>query len=310
MIIGLDQDNYCVHTPIPVQITGTWTTPNNMRLEIYPAGVPTNLIKSPSLYASPTDNSFYIDVAPWVRMCMAKLQNTNSYTTALQSIEDPYATDFRIDFNDSVTDVQTAEKTFVHCALSEGYRSTENPFTNIRVWKCYPFSWLEDGERQIIIPNTDTPPSVSGTTVEYDITCCDGTYIKWLNEYGFYNYWLFPTNYRGLEREADEIYRIPRNIFDPNKTSNVDTAGFSPTEKLTVRDIIYKRFWPLMKSLVSSPEVYVLKNSWDIGSNVAPEDWIQIIQSDGSFERSEFGRSSAEFEMEFDLPKIYTQTRL
>lgn len=310
MIIGLDRNNLCVHTPIPVQVTGDWTTINNMRLEIYVPGETDNLIRSPLLYASPADNSYYTDVAPWVRMCMAKLQDTDSYTSTLQTIADPYETELEVRFNNYDTPYQEAVKTFVHCALSQGYRSTDSPFDNIRVWKCYPFSWIDAGQRNLIIPDTDTAPTVPGTYVEYDLSCCEGTYIKWLNEYGFYNYWLFPTNHRGLEREAEEIYRIPRSIFDPNKNSNVDTAGFVPTETMTVRDIILKRFWPLMKSLVASPEVYMLKSDWDIGSNVSTEDWIEIIQTDGSFERSDFGRSAAEVEIEFEIPKIYTQTRL
>lgn len=309
-IIGLENDNYCVHTPIPVQVTGDWTDTNTMKLEIYASGGDDNLIKSPILYASPVDNSFYIDISPWVRLCMAKLNDVNTYTGTLQTISDPYDRDLQIRFDNNDTPYQQVLKTFVHCALSEGYRNSSTPFDNIRVWKCYPFSWVSGGDRNIIVPGTDSAPSVPGTLVEYDTTCCGGTYLKWLNEYGFYNYWLFPANSRDMERESDEIFRMPRNIFDPNKNSNVDTAGFIPAEIMTVRDIVPKRFWPLIKSLTASPEVYMLKNSWTIGSNVSPNDWVQIIQSDASFERSDFVRSAAEVEMEFEIPKIYTQTRL
>lgn len=310
MVVGLELNNFCVHTPIPVEIQESWETPHTMELRILDPDTLEDLIKPPKLYGDANTETYYIDLAPWVRLCMAKLQNTNRYLTSPQSVPDDYTRRLTIEFRTANQNFERVGKDFVHCALAEGYRLYEQPFDNLKVWKCYPFSWLEDGERQIIIPNTDTAPTIPRAFVEYDTGCCDGTFVKWLNEYGSYNYWLFPTNHRGLEREAEEIYRMPRNIFDPDKTSNVDTAGFVPTEILTVRDIVLKRYWPLMKSLVASPEVYILKNDWTIGTNVAPEDWVQVIQSDASFERSEFGRSATELEIDFEVPKIYTQTRL
>lgn len=309
-IIGLENDNYCVHTPIPVEITGAAPDPAGLaptlRLEISISGSTEDLITPPFLWGNPENGNFYVDVAPWVRMVMGKIEDTLSYGPTLTTVADPYSQTFTLSFVDILLDSQDITKTFVHCALFDGYRSDDSPFTDIRVWKCLPFSWLSGGNRNLIVPQTNTPPSIAGVNVDYDTSCCGGTYIKWLNEYGFYNYWNFP-NSRELVNEAEEIYRIPRSIFDPNKNSNFDTAGFSAREKMTVRDMIPRRFWPLMRSLVASPDVYMLR---EIKENVTPDDWIKIVQTDAKFERDTIGKTMSQFEIEFEIPKVYAQNRL
>lgn len=310
MIIGLEDNFYCVHTPIPVEITNAWVAPFTMELRIFEPGSSENLIKSPRLYGNPTDSVFYVDIAPWVRLVMDRLQDVREYTSTIQTQRDDYQKTLTLDFVPGNNVVQTTTKTFVHCALSQGRRETEAPFQAAKLWKCYPVSWIDGSDRLSIVPQTDTPPAYPSDDITYDRSCCEGTYVKWLNEYGFYSYWLFPANSRDEETQGDEIYRIPRNIFDPIKDTNVDTAGFVPRETFTVRDVVNKKFWPILKSLATSPDVYVLKDTWQIGSDVDVNDWDKVIQTDATFERSRFRSSASRVEFEFEKPKVYTQTRL
>lgn len=316
---GLEDNNYCVHTPIPVTVRyeGDISLSNQYaHVSVKVNGVDL-FFPYPKIYSK--DNIPRLDLAPWVKLGMVKFQDLLNYTTTLQTAQSIYQIQMQVGFevcgdvdgSPGVTtcDSITITKTFVNCALASG-RLTGDQRQYLKVWRGYPFSWLVGANRSRIIPNTSTPPAISGKTIEYIQDNCQGTYIKWLNEYGSYNYWLFPHS-RQFVRDGSEYYRTPADIFDPNdKFINEYTVGFEVAEKLTVRDIINKKYWDTIKSLVGSPEVYMLKNDYVPGTTVVYSDWQRIIQSDVEFDRTEISRNGSEIEFEFDMPKVYTQTRL
>lgn len=304
MIYGLEDNNYCVHTPIPVEVT-TASPSDWLELQLINSSVPL-LDQPPRLYKG-LDDRYKIDLSRWIRQFMPSMVETISYTSTPSGWNNSYEKDFEVVFTDSNTQVQTAIRIFVHCSLYSG--KLEDNTDPIKMWKCYPFSFaFTDGV--VFFVNTlntpaDTPDDVD---VEYDTSCCGGTYLRWLNEYGHHNYWLF-RNTRTIETSGEEYFRIPRNIFNPDKTSNEDTAGFDMSKTMSLKAIVDRKYFHLFESLVGSPEVYMLRPDYVLGSNVAPSDWIKIIQDDVTFERDEL-KGSAEIEFDFSLPKPYTQTRL
>lgn len=315
--IGLEDDNYCVHTPIPVRLV-----PNS---EI--SMVPTDAVIAvriggndiffpyPNLYVR---DGVRFDLAPWVRLGMAKFQDLLNYRTILQTARTVYATEMQIhgqicgnyDGNPGsrVCDDGTITKTFVNCALNGG-KLIEDQRENIKIWQGFPFSWLVGLNRSRVIPEL-TAPAIANKNIEFVQDGCSGTYIKWLNEYGSYNYWLFPRS-REYNTSSEEYYRTNVNVFDiPTVRSNEQTVGFNVDKRLVVKDVILKKYWDTIKSLVGSPEVYMLKTDYIPGTQVNFEDWTRIIQSDVEFQRDQLWRNSSEVEFQFDLPKQYVQTRL
>ena len=305
-IYGLSGDYYCAHNPLPVTVTGMPT--NEMTLQIKIGGV--NMIANPPVFYSIGGN-FKLDLSNWVRQFMTPLAETYSYTTTPEIEDNKYITQMEIIFT-SAAMPQTVTRRFVHCAL-ETYELTEfDENCCVRIWKGYPFSAPVEGwdERVLFIPNDDITPEVDicGCVI-YDISMCKGTYIKWLNSHGYYSYWLFPPAVR-VTRNGEELFRTPRNIFNTDRTSNEDTAGFKTEEVLIVRDIVEKRYWHQLASIVGSPEVYLLDPTRDPGGDtVTPADWIKIIQETPTFERDDRYKN-AQFEMTFKLPNIYTQKRI
>lgn len=308
-IVGLNDDYYCVHVPIPVSVfpdSGPYENPYfEFRLKINGVDL---LEPFPILYSR--ENTANLDLAPWVKLGMEKFQDLTPYTSTLVTHENPYMTTMEMTFtlrdsSNVMGEVETITKTFVHCAIPQGlYIADQREF--IKVWKGFPISWQSGDDRLKIIPNVS--PSIAGKYVEFDQSKCTGTYIKWLNEYGNYNYWLFPHS-RQFVRSGEEYYRTPINIFNSDERPLTEkTVGFEVKEMMTVKDIVNKKFWSTIKSIVGSPEVYMLVNNDP--NQVNPTDWLRIIQSDVKFDRTEISRNSSEVEFEFELPKVPTQTRL
>lgn len=303
-ITGLESDYYCVHNPIPVEISGV--VGDTVTMQILDADANPLLGRMPIFYAFSGVSK--IDISRWVRNFMAEFRETETYTSDPEIVDNSYVETFKVRFIDGAGN-ETVTRRFVHCALPEYSLSVMEDDCCLKVWKCYPFSAPTTGwdSRVLLIPNTDVEPDLTVCgCVDYDTTCCRGVYIKWLNAKGYYSYWLFP-NFSNIEREAEEVFRTPRSVFDKDRTSNEETGGFDAIEKITVGDKIPEPYWDQLKTLVASPEVYMLSPLWEIGSDeCAPDNWIRIIQDGPSFERNT-KNNSADFEITFELPKVYTQ---
>lgn len=323
-ITGLNSDYYCCHNPIPVQVDVVIPEEvSRLQLSFAPGGSESELYR-PIFYNFERvggSNIFRADISAWIRQFMANFEEQHTYTTTPTTVDQDYVTSIGVIFRtlDNAGDVveeSSVTKKFVNCALdSYNLNDTDEEFCCVKVWQCYPFSSPFDGwdSRVLLIP-TDGG-NICGTIpficekYDYDASCCRGAYLKWLNDKGYYSYWLFP-DFKTIVREGKEIDRMPRSVFDPSRTSNEDTLGFDTTETVEVRDKIPKPYWDTLKTLVGSPEVYILRPSWDPGvdDTASPADWIKIIQAKPKFE-SETRFSTAEFKIEFDLPKVYTQKR-
>lgn len=325
IIEGLDSDYYCVHNPIPVKVKVISTT-----LEAHPllvsfgvGDMTTVEYKYTARYYNiervGNENIFYIDMSQWLRQLMVNFEETQIYTTTPTSHPFDYTKQMTIKFealdegsSGGVFEETTTTRHFVHCALtSYNLPEDDEPLCCIKVWRYYPFSSPFQGynDRMMLIPTGEVCNQILGICEKVDYTAnpCKGAYLKWLNDKGHYSYWLFP-QVQVFEREGREIDRKPRSPFSQYLSSNEDTFGFDVTETVEVRDIIYKQYWATLKSLIGSPEIYMLKTSWQTGNETEakPNDWIKIIQDKPKFERNQ-RNNTAEFEMTFELPKVYTQ---
>lgn len=302
MITGLESDYYCAHNPIPVEVTNP---SEYLLMQIKIGGV--NMIENPPAFY-PLAGTFKIDISAWVRQFMAAFGETETYTDIPTVYANDYVRSMEIVFIDSSAGTESVTRKFVHCALDQYRLSSLEDDCCVKIWEGYPFSSPIGGwdDRIVLIPDEEPEIDICGC-VEYDDSGCPGVYLKWLNARGYYSYWLFP-NWYERNREGDEIFRTPRNVFNPDRTSNEDTVGFDVTETIRIVDRVSKRYENQLKSLVGSPEVYLLRPTWKPGTDdtAEPNDWIKIIQEKPKF-NTNAKNNSMEFEMEFNLPKVYTQ---
>lgn len=301
-ITGLENAYYPTDAPVPVSMTKISAYPN-VSFVVYLPSIGQNVGFGT---LNSVDGIYRIDLAPWAKLGMPQLLETKSYTNTVVIHADPYIINVQLSMieDDGLggdSETQTVSTKFIQATTI----GTDNiPYENrpVKIWKCYPFSWrftqLNLAYRVVNVLDF----GVTYRTIEFVEDCCKGTYLKWLNEYGHYNYWLFPY-IQEYSSEAENIFDAKRNIFNPDKTSNFDSVGFTATKKMTVRDKIKEMYWFMFESLTHSPEVYVLKNDWPLGSpTCVPSDWIKVRQSDLTFERIEGQRSMADVEFEFEFP--------
>src|SRR5690606_24293918 len=126
-------------------------------------------------------------------------------------------------------------------------------------------------------------PVIVGKIVDHDTECCKGTYVKWLNDSGYYSYWLFKKSV-SEELEAEEIYYTPEDIFANPRIKGRVTAGLTPTDTITVREKISDKYYEMLRSLIYSPDVYILRDDYVLGSDVSPSDWKRVTQDSPSIE--------------------------
>src|SRR5690625_3598362 len=306
-IKNFDNDYLCIHRPIPIIIEEENEDVRYIEITLREG---TTQITRFRADLSP-DKKAYIDFSPWFKLCAKKLLTSLEYrdTIVLESREyiDQINIEFKTVFEDeNLNQTTQLTKNIVHC-YNNSVLLTDN--SNVRAWYGYPFSVQCGNQIAKGIPLEDV--EIDGRCVEmiYDTNCC-GTYIKWLNEYGFFNYWMFPN--RLIETESEEIYRINRDVFNSNQNSLIDTVGFDKTTTYTLKDLVPKAFFSLFNSLSSSPEVYLLRTDWSAGETLiaSPMDWAKVIQ-DFTFEREVIRRNMAEVEVKIEVPILsYSQKRI
>lgn len=213
-----------------------------------------------------------------------------------------------------VFDSATVTKKFANCAIDNNLQESDTCIDKCaKVWRYYPFSALIGLDaRMMSISTSEDCPAVFGTCegIDYDPYPCKGFYLKWLNDRGFYNYWMFPP-LEEYNSEGEEIDLIPRNPFSQFKSSNRDTLGMEVEETVTIRDRIPKEYWDTLATLIGSPEVYMLRPNWEPGVDLTatPNDWIKMTLDDPEFTRNR-RNNYAEFEVTLVYPFTYTQKRI
>lgn len=301
-IIGLEENNFCVHCPIPVKVTDVSSEVIQLQLTVNDEEV---LVRPPVLCKN-LDGEFLIDLAPWVKQFMPDMKDLATYTTTPVTVSNPQIQTMIVEFfSQDYTD--TVIRNFINCATDE-WRFVSSKIENVKVWQCYPFSFPSANNYQLTYSVIQTKPTVPGKQVEYNSDCCSGIYLRWLNREGNYSYWLFP-NRSSEEDSGEELYKVNQNIFNANWDGKKRTVGFDNEKILTVRDLVSKRYWPIFEDLATSPEVHMLKKDYVLGSQVTPNDWIRLIQDNATFERDN-ANTNAEVELDFLVPYKYVQTLL
>lgn len=127
---------------------------------------------------------------------------------------------------------------------------------NIRpIWDGFPNEvyYLESGE---IKKTDDTPESMSEDKINK--RTCDGSYIAFLNSLGGYSFWYF---------ESNENKDTATDLDYTEKLESVKDLGYLHDEEITLISKVPKRFFPTIRSLIYSPDVYIYED----------ENWEKIV---------------------------------
>lgn len=180
--------------------------------------------------------------------------------------------------------------------------------------------YLSDGRTDVTIE--DFLPLVNGMNtirIEYDGDLQDniiqlqkedaqcGIYLKWLNKYGRYNYWLFKDNHfrtrssRYGTELANDFYNLDETT-SPTLQSQKNSQDSLKiiAERLTLRDKI------VLEGIIESPKVWMFTGERYAKSN--PTDWLEVTLKTTSFPIIKTDTNIYKFETEIEPPQRYSQS--
>lgn len=138
---------------------------------------------------------------------------------------------------------------------------------------------------------------------KHDADC--GVYIKWLNQYGGYNYWLFNEQHENNlgHRSKGIINNNFSNIYD--SVSPFKSLGRTVEESIVVRaEHLNSDDINILKGIVQSHKIYLF-----IGERFTQNtfnDWIEIELSNGNMLLRDFKGNTPDVTLTFKLPDHYT----
>jgi len=135
---------------------------------------------------------------------------------------------------------------------------------------------------------------------------CEGQYIKWLNNYGGYSYWLFPKfAQRNLRtRNQNEINKDFYNLEDT--FSPVMQTGKETQQILTVNsDDLNEIEANLLLSIFNSPKIYLFTGE-PFSRNMA-NDWVEVKLATGQQRVRNYKMQPISIQLDLELPEMYAQ---
>ncbi|TSE05247.1 hypothetical protein [Aquimarina algiphila] len=140
---------------------------------------------------------------------------------------------------------------------------------------------------------------------------CSGVYVKWLNRYGAYKYWLF-SNVLKESIKTKSLGTI-QNDWDNRiiAFSEKHEIGKQSTLSVEIYDRIEYKYMRKVKDVLESPEVYMYMDQLPvIDSELSTRycGWIKVIVKQGNYSLINTKNNTEEIRLKIELPKSYVQT--
>jgi hypothetical protein len=142
---------------------------------------------------------------------------------------------------------------------------------------------------------------------EVEMNPCQGTYLKWINGQGGWNYWLFEKqntikSIKTLGLIDNDYYNIPDSI------STVISMGTTSDETIkTVAERMNENDKLILDSIFDSPKIYLFTGVPLVGP-LNQDDWLEIRIKANSFPIEQYNRKIVTYNLELDLPQRNTMT--
>jgi len=137
-------------------------------------------------------------------------------------------------------------------------------------------------------------------------TCTDGHYIKWINSFGGWSYWLF---YKGNENLATkEVGFLFNDYLNLEETISpyVSMGKTSETSIQLSQDGITEFDYTILKDLLDSAKVYLFTGTPFSQNNF--NDWVEVNLKAGNFRTSNSRGDQYNLNFTIELPLNVTRT--
>ena len=145
----------------------------------------------------------------------------------------------------------------------------------------------------------------SNFIIDYESEPCEGIYIKWLNNYGGYSYWLF-SNYFQKNNDYKSIGELKTDFLNIENTfARTTQIGKRTNPSLEViEDDITEMQLPLIESLLESPKVFIYNGKKNV-TRATALDWTEIRLDTKKATVRNFKQQNVRIGFSFDLPEKY-----
>ncbi len=136
--------------------------------------------------------------------------------------------------------------------------------------------------------------------------CLNGTYIKWINKFGGYNYWLFPKGEDVLTTKSKGNLVNDFNNLEDTISPYVSLGKESGNSINVTQKRIKEAYKNLLVDLLDSAKVYLFTGT-PFSQNTF-NDWIEVEVKAGNYTVDNSRSDLYTFSLEFGLPKNVTRS--
>ena len=134
-----------------------------------------------------------------------------------------------------------------------------------------------------------------------------GVYVKWLNQYGGWNYWLFNCIHK-REIKDKNLKKIFNDFDDVSETTvPFFDIGKSSIETLT---LISKRVSEddqfVLNGIIDSPRVYLFTGTYL--TQVTDVSWLGVSKKGSTNKITDYKKKTANYKLKIELPSRYNMT--
>lgn len=166
---------------------------------------------------------------------------------------------------------------------------------------------LVDGHNELVWYKTEPDEAAAKTIIVEKVPYKCGVYMKWMNKYGGYSYWLFEHTY-AIDRSSKSLGEMDRDN-DNFKDSTGRTVQLGQTTQDSIR-VIAELLKPderrIVEGILDSPKVYLFtgqplaRNSFN--------NWQEVSLKTNNARIKNPKQTDTNFVFDFELPTRYTQT--
>lgn len=133
-----------------------------------------------------------------------------------------------------------------------------------------------------------------------------GVYLKWLNKYGGYSYWLFENAYT-LDRSTKYTGEIDRDTvnLDDAYTRTVQLGKESQDTMRIIADLLTEDERGIVEGILDSPKIYLFTGQPYARSS--RKDWIEVSLKTTGARLKNAKQPLTNFTFDLELPQRYTQ---
>lgn len=148
--------------------------------------------------------------------------------------------------------------------------------------------------------------TVNGVYIEQIGNACDGHYLKWLNSFGGWNYWLFNKGNDTLTtKDLGTINNDYNDVVD-TISPYVSIGKVSESNITIIQENITPEELLILNDLLESPKVYLFTG---VQNQIAlPKDWLEVSIKSGSFRITNAKEKMTKLSLNIDLPTNNTKT--